>query len=367
MQDKVRVLHIDIDKNWRGGQRQALYLHEYLLSKNYLSIMVCSENSIMEKRCKEQLLRYESINYRNELDLISAVKIGKIVKANKINIIIAHSSHALSLGLLVKLLQRSVKLIAVRRVDFKIQNNILSKWKYKTDYLNKIVCVSNYIKSVMTIAKKIEEKLMTIRDCIDVKRINDSQFDETLKKKLNIQSSEIIIGTVAAFVGHKDYPTFIKAASIVVEKYPNTIFVCVGEGKLKNDMIELSKELNVYEKFRFVGFTDDVISYLKIFDIFVLSSKREGLGSSILDAQAVGLPIIASRTGGIPELIVDGTTGLLVEPKNPKKLSEAILRLIFNKEGRNFLAKNAKENVNEYDIGNYGKNYLELFAELLNE
>lgn len=367
MQNRIRVLHIDVDKNWRGGQRQALYLHKFLSEQNYFSIMVCANNSKMKNQCEESKLLYKTINYHHEFDIVSALEILRIIKANKINFLIAHSSHALSIGLIIKFFHRSIKLVAVRRVDFEIRKNILSIFKYKTRLLNIIVCVSDYIKKIMSINKSIESKLITIRSSIDLKNIGNINADETIKKKLNINKDDIVIGTVAAFVGHKDYPTLINAAKIVLSKYPNSVFICVGDGKLKQQMIELTLSYEVYDNFRFVGFTDNVITYLKIFDIFVLSSKMEGLGSSILDAQALGLPVIASRTGGIPELINDGKTGILVESQNPQQFSKAILRLINNPEERLILGKKAKESVKEYDIENYGKKYLELFSSLLNE
>jgi glycosyltransferase involved in cell wall biosynthesis len=367
MQNEIRVLHIDVDKNWRGGQQQALYLHQFLSDRNIFSVMVCKENSVMAKKCDEKKLSKIEVNYKNELDIFTAIKLIKMCNKENINIIVAHSSHALSIALLVKLFVRKSKLVAVRRVDFEIRNNLLSQFKYKTALLNKIVCVSDFIKRLMQTNCSMNEKLITIHSCIDYSKYQNIVVDVELKKELNLNEDSVIIGMTSAFVGHKDYPNFIRASRIVFQKYSQSIFICVGDGILKSEMESLVKKYGMIQNFRFVGFQKNVVSYMKLFDIFILSSKMEGLGSSILEAKAMGLPVIATKAGGIPEIIKDGFDGILVEPQNSESLAQAIIRLIENKNERLLLGKNAMESVKENDLLNYGNKYLELFKQLLVE
>ena len=102
-----------------------------------------------------------------------------------------------------------------------------------------------------------------------------------------------------------------------------------------------------------------------LLDIFILASKKEGLGTSILDAQSVGLPIIATKAGGIPEIVIHNNNGVLVNPQNPQELAAAIINLIDDKEKRELLGRNAKESVKNFDISiNFNKN-IELIETLL--
>ncbi|PJA95719.1 MAG: hypothetical protein CO129_10290 [Ignavibacteriales bacterium CG_4_9_14_3_um_filter_34_10] len=367
MQSELRVLHIDVDKNWRGGQQQALYLHQFLSDKNIFSVMACTENSMMGKKCNKKKLSKIEVNYKNELDFFTAFKLLQVCYKENINLIVAHSSHALSIALLVKLFVRKVKLVAVRRVDFAIRKNLFSTFKYKTNMLNKIVCVSDFIKQVMSIDERINNKLITIKDCIDTTKYKTIESLNKLRDKLQLHESSFVIGNTSAFVGHKDYPNFIRASKIIVQKYFQSIFLCVGDGILKDEMESLVKEYGLMKNFRFVGFQENVVPYVKLFDIFVLSSKMEGLGSSILEAKAMGLPVIATKAGGIPEIINDGIDGILVEPQNSESLAQAIIRLIENKNERLTLGKNAMESVKENDVLHYGNEYLELFKQLLVE
>jgi len=233
--------------------------------------------------------------------------------------------------------------------------------------LNKIVCVSDFIKQVMSIDERINNKLITIKDCIDTTKYKTIESLNKLRDKLQLHESSFVIGNTSAFVGHKDYPNFIRASKIIVQKYFQSIFLCVGDGILKDEMESLVKEYGLMKNFRFVGFQENVVPYVKLFDIFVLSSKMEGLGSSILEAKAMGLPVIATKAGGIPEIINDGIDGILVEPQNSESLAQAIIRLIENKNERLTLGKNAMESVKENDVLHYGNEYLELFKQLLVE
>lgn len=364
---ELRILHIDIEKGWRGGQQQSFYLHTKLSKDGFFSLMLCRKNSELESKCKNQNLRVITSEIYGELDIALAARIYKIAKKENINFIVAHSSHSLTPALLAKLFYRKLILIAVRRVDFPIGRNIFSVWKYSTKLLNQIVCVSEFIQNIISINQLIKTKSRTIRSGIDLNRFHMQIDKNSLRKKYEIPVDYKVIGTIASFVGHKDYATLIKAISIISEKICNVLFIFVGDGELFSDMKNLAESLKVKELIRFVGFQKNVAEYLNLFDIFVLSSKMEGLGSSILDAHSCGLPVIATRTGGIPEIVFDEINGLLVEPQNPEKLAAAILRLIDNDELRMKLSGNSLDSVKEHDINFTYKQYLQMFYELSND
>ncbi|MCB0749129.1 MAG: glycosyltransferase, partial [Ignavibacteriae bacterium] len=246
MPDKeIRILHIDNEKSWRGGQQQAFYLHQGLTEKNIFSLFICNSNSEIQNRLRKQKLPVKIVNMLGEIDLIAAYKISKICKIEKINIIQAHSGHALTIALLAKLFYRKVKLIGVRRVDFHIKKNFFSKWKYNSNLLNKIICVSEAIKNVLINDNIAGSKLLTIHDGIDINRFSNFQFSPDLKKSYNIPLENIVVGTVAAFVGHKDYPNLINAAKIVCNRINNVTFLALGNGELKTDMENLVTQLNI--------------------------------------------------------------------------------------------------------------------------
>lgn len=366
-QEKAAVLHIDSERYWRGGQQQAVYLHQELLRLGRKSYLLCPPQSKTEKFCRLNNIPVFTLKMRNEADIIAALKISGIVKKHNIAVIVAHTAQALSLAIPAVKRNTFCKLIAIRRVDFHVGRNRLSRWKYSTALLDKIVAVSKAIKNILVSDGIVSEKITVIYDGIDLNKFKKGPSADDLKKKLDIPDNHIIIGTVAALVGHKDYPNFLNAAKSALEKNPNITFIAVGSGNEEKALKELHKQLNLGANFKFVGFQEDVGQFFRLFDIFVLSSKTEGLGSSLLDAMAMNLPVIGTNTGGIPELIENNKNGLLVEKENPRALADAIIKLADNDELRKYFAEEGLKRVQNFSVENIVKQYEMLFDEIILE
>ena len=362
---KVKILHIDTEKSWRGGQQQAAYLLQALDDNGYQTALVCQPNSAFEKFCKDNNLPHFSIKMKGEIDFFAGYRIARLCKKNQFDILHLHSAHALAIGLWVKLFYSKLKLIGVRRVDFHISKNWFSKFKYENRWLDKIVCISDGVKRVLLGDGIPEQKLVTIHDGIDINRFNNVIPPDNFKQQLGIPKNHVLIGTIAAMVGHKDYPNLLRAAKIVLEKTNNVSFCAVGSGADEEKIFSLADQLKLGKRFVFAGFQNEVGKFLKIFDIFVLASKLEGLGTSILDAQAVGLPVVACRTGGIPEIIVHNQNGLLVPSQNETALAEALLQLIKNPSLRKKMGMTATTSVKKFDITNTVDQSVNLYKQIL--
>ena len=135
--ESIRVLHIDTEKGWRGGQQQAAYLFEALHSEGYVTNLICQPDSEIHKYCIKKKLPYHPVRMHNEMDFIAGFKIARYCRKNDFDIVHLHSAHALAIGLWTKFFYSKVKLIAVRRVDFHIKKNFFSQFKYKNKNLFK--------------------------------------------------------------------------------------------------------------------------------------------------------------------------------------------------------------------------------------
>jgi glycosyltransferase involved in cell wall biosynthesis len=326
--DRLNIVHLDSEKSWRGGQQQAFYLHKGLIELGINSLLIGNRNAEILNRCKSENLPYTEQSMVGELDIFASYKISRLCKKKNITILQAHSAHALSIGLFVKLFLPSLILIGVRRVDFSIGKGFFHQLKYNNDKLNKIICISDFIKNVLLKDGIPDNKLVTIRSGVDISKFKSVIPSDSFRKQLGLNDKQLLIGTVAAFAGHKDFPNLLRAFALVIKKLPSTKLCIVGDGPQKNEIYKLTDELGIKNNIIFAGFVDNVGEYLKTFDIFVLASKKEGLGTSIIDAMSVGLPIIATRTGGIPELIKNEENGILVDPQNYNKLADSIIDLI---------------------------------------
>lgn len=363
---EIRVLHLDTERSWRGGQQQAVYLHTHLLQLGITSVFITRKSSALAEYCTRNDLVCYSIPVHFELDPAAACRISRIVRKERINILHAHTAHALTLGIMVKILNPGLILIAVRRVEFSILHSLGSRWKYTNNLVDKIVCISHKIRQVLLAEGLASDKLITIHSGIDLTRFldYDQQFD--IHAKYGIPASHLLVGTIAAFVGEKDYPSLLKAASLIISAKPDVTFIALGDGTLALKLKQLHSELNLGSRFIFCGFQSRVGDFLHDFDIYVMASRKEGLGTSILDALSVGLPVVATRSGGIPEVIIDGYNGLLVEKEDPAALAAALSKLITDFDLRKKLAKNALVSVRDFAITNTVRRNVNLYRELLN-
>ncbi len=362
----IKVLHIDSEKGWRGGQQQVAYLAEGLIRNNYSTAIVCQPKSSLESYCREHGLPYFPIRMLNEGDFIAGLKIAGICYKHDFNILHLHASHSLSIGILAKIFYPKLRLIAVRRVDFPVNKNLFSRFKYRTNFVDRIVCISDGIRRVLLQSGVPEDKLITISSGINLKKFEHIERNNKLKENLGIPSDHLIVGTVAAMVGHKDYPNLLKAAKMVIDQVDRVSFCAVGDGPDREKITNLAQSLNLDRRFIFTGFQQDIGQFLKIFDIFVLASHLEGLGTSMLDAQAIGLPIVGSETGGIPEAVIHNQTGLLVPPQDEEALAKAILKLVTDAKLRKKFGEQALKQVRKFDINVTIKKNIQLYNELIN-
>jgi glycosyltransferase involved in cell wall biosynthesis len=147
-----------------------------------------------------------------------------------------------------------------------------------------------------------------------------------------------VVGNVAALVPHKGQRHLIEAAHLVVREVPDARFVILGEGELREQLEHAVHEHHLDKHVLLPGFRTDVLGCIKGFDFFVMSSVTEGLGTSLLDAMACSRAVVATRTGGIPEVVADGDTGLLVEPRDHDAMAAAIVRLLRDEPMRRRMA-----------------------------
>ena len=176
-------------------------------------------------------------------------------------------------------------------------------------------------------------RAVTIHEGIDIGHVEAAPAAD-LHAELWLPHHAPVVGNVAALVPHKGQRHLIEAAAIVVKRVPDARFVIAGEGELRESLERQIKDRHLEKHVFLIGFRPDVLSVHKAFDIFVMSSVTEGLGTSLLDAMACGKPIVATTAGGMPEVVKDGKTGILVPPRDHEAMAQAIIRLLTDEEAQ---------------------------------
>ena len=330
-------LHIDTARTWRGGQNQVLLTVLGLRALGHRSMLVAHAAGELRQRAQEGL-ELVPIAPKTEMDLTAAWRLSRLVKQVQPDVLHAHDPHAVAMAALALSMSTQLAkppLIASRRVDFHLKDNAFSRWKYRQ--VDVFICVSDAIRRMLIGDGVPPSRIVTIHEGIDLGRVAAAPPAD-LHAELWLPHNSPIVGNVAALVPHKGQRYLIDAAALVVKKVPDARFVIAGEGELRAALERQIKERRLEKHVFLTGFRPDILSVHKAFDVFVMSSVTEGLGTSLLDAMACEKPIVATAAGGMPEVIIDGRTGWLVPPRDPEALADAIVRLLSDPAARREMA-----------------------------
>jgi L-malate glycosyltransferase len=322
------TVHIDTARTWRGGQNQALLTVLGLRARGHRTVLVAHPHGELRRRAAEgpDLL---PLAPRSELDLAAAWRLARILRDLRPAIIHAHDPHGVAMAAAAIGFgtgpSPAPRLVASRRVDFALKLNALSRWKYRQ--VSAFLCASACIREMLLAQGLPADRLFTVHEGIDLEHV-DAAPPTSVRETFWLPHNVPVVGCIGALVEHKGHRYLVDAAAHVVRDVPEARIVILGEGHLRPELTRQVKAHGLERHVLLPGFRPDVLSLLKTFDIFVMPSLTEGLGTSILDALACRRPVVASRVGGIPEVVDDGRTGLLVPPRDPESLAAALTHLL---------------------------------------
>ena len=326
-------LHVDTARTWRGGQNQVLITVMCLRALGRRALLVAHPTGELRRRAAEGL-ELVPLAPRTEMDLRAAWRLSRVLKQLQPDIVHAHDPHGVAMAALALNMgaqRRRPRLIAARRVDFHLGRNALSRWKYRQ--VDCFICASDAIRQMILRDGVPSARAVTVHEGVDVARVEAAPAAD-IHRDLWLPRHSPLVGNVVALVPHKGQRYLVDAAAEVVRHEPDARFIIAGEGELRAALDQRVKHHHLEKHVMLAGFRADVLSVHKAFDIFVMSSVTEGFGTSLLDAMACGKPVVATSTGGIPEIVADGETGILVPPRDPAALAAAIVRLLRDEELR---------------------------------
>jgi L-malate glycosyltransferase len=332
----VRVVHVASGREWRGGQRQVWLLARELQALGIEQVVVTTRGSELARRLISSGITVHAAAWRAGLDprVVPAI-LGELRRPAVIH---AHDAHALALAALAAWATGS-PFVVTRRVTFPLRRRFF--WRR--------AC------RIIVISRAVGEAL--VRDGLDRSQLTiiPSGFDPLVKGSdavdlrthLKLSQRGQLAVSLGSLTPEKDHSTLIKTAGRLVRDLPDLHWIIVGEGPMQSRIQQQIANSGLADRVHLVGPLDDPHQALGQADIFVLSSVSEGLGSSVLAAMARGVPIVATRVGGVPDLL-DSGAGLLVEPGSPEQLAQAICRVLGDPALRQRLISKARE-----ELGNF--------------
>lgn len=393
--ENIKVLHI-ITRFDKGGSAQNTYLSLLgLRKKNYQLSLVSglsleSEMKHEEIKAKEkdiQILKSEGIEFTQCPSLLRRINIIRDLKAffdiwriiKKYNPLIVHT-HSSKAGLMGRLAAKLAGTPIIVHTPhghvffgyfgpFKTKLFIIFE-KLASRITDKIVALTNREKKDHILFKIAEEdKFSVIYSGIELNILKESSSEEkqNLKKELGIPENSLIVGTAGRLVPVKGPEFLVKASKYIISKYPDTYFMFTGDGPLEQDLKRKALEMGISDNIIFLGWRDDLVKIISIYDIFVLPSLNEGMGRVLVEAMALGKSIIASNVGGIPDLVIHGKNGFLVPPKNPKELAKYIQVLLEDKDKREKMGLAGKEMAYNFTSERMVEKIANLYKKLLTQ
>lgn len=324
----IRVLHVDTERTWRGGEQQAMYLAEGLHRRGHDSQVVGKRDSEFVRRARDLGLTAHERPLSGEINPRAVVALRSLLVKGSFDLIHAHTSHAHTQSIIAAQLAGSLPCIVSRRVDYGLDR---SPWKVNrlkyTHGVARYIAISEAIRAVLIQGGVKESRISTVPSGISLERLRGVD-PRAARDVLGLAPEVPLIGAVAHFAWHKGLEVLIDAIPRIRAARPDARFALVGDGELRADLMRRARAAAGDDVVFFPGFRPDAVSFLAAMDVVVCPSLMEGLNTTNLDALALRRAVVASEVGGIPEAIRHGETGLLFPKGDARRLADHVLTLL---------------------------------------
>ncbi len=358
---KIKVFHVIPDLETGGAEKLALDICTFLDKDKFDATLISlypSKKSIYEEIAYKYGVNIVFLDKQKGLDYKVLFKLNKLFRQYKPDIVHTH----LYVGpyVLLPMILNKVKgrVHTVHNIASKELRNFKKKIMKIAYQFFKVtpVAISDYIKKTI----ETEYQLSSTRIPCIYNGIDTENF--TRFKDINRKITFVHVGR---FSKQKNHKLLIESFALALRENSNMVLKLVGDGVLKQEILDMVRDLGIKEKVVFKGIQKDICRELNSSDVFILSSDWEGLPISVLEAMSCGLPIISTRSGGTPDIILDRENGILVDIGDKEGLSKAILDISYNKELREKLGDNSYIHSKKYDIRETCKQYSALYKQIL--
>ena len=301
--------------------------------------------------------------------LAQLVRICRLAKREKTDIVHTFFEKSEVMGwLTARLAGIPIWITSRRDLGFKRKKIYHTIFRFTSKDCNKCVAVCQAVKDQVVRQEKLDsKKIEVIYNGLAFNSYRIPDKEKTLKNEPRIDDHKLLVGMIANFNFEiKGHRYFLEAAKILLKKIPEIEFLLTGDGHLRKQYEEMARQLGIEQKVHFLGKRNDIPSIMSVLSVSVLSSTSEGLSNVILESMAAGKPVVATRVGGNPELVIDGITGYLVPPADPRAMAEVIASLLQNPDKAMAMGVAGKKLVEEkFTIETMVKSYEDLYKSLI--
>ena len=350
--------------NLYGGALQVHYLLRGLAGRVDISnVLVCPEGSAIGKAARENTSALYTVPMRGDLDLLFIPRLAGILKKEKPDIVHLHSRRGADImgGIAARL--AGTPCILTRRVD----NREKRSWaRIKYRYYDRIITISEGIRKVLLSEGVPSDRITCVHSAVDTGQYRKVCDRSWFLREFDLAEDAFICGIVAQLIERKGHRYLLEAMPEILGTHPKTRFLFFGKGPLEKEFRNICTRSGIAENVTFAGFREDLDGILGCLDLLIHPALMEGLGVSLLQAAAAGVPIVATSVGGIPEIVHDGVNGYLVPPGSVHDLGEAVTRIILDRDkARQFGQEGQKIAKDQFSIDSMVEGNLRVYREVM--
>jgi glycosyltransferase involved in cell wall biosynthesis len=347
---KLKIIHTEASPHWGGQEIRIFEEMKWFREQGHEMILVAPGNGTLYQRCKDEDFEVISLYFTKPRTLLNIVRMLWIIWQLKPDVVGTHSSTDSWAGLIASFCLNTRKRIRYRHISAHVKGNFLNKVQYST-LANIVITTGNCISNILIENLRINENKVHVLatpviDSFDLP--NKEEARRLLQKELNLDKGTRFIGQVSVLRGWKGHPYLLEAFYIIASENPNLHLVIVGDGPMMQSLKNRQASSSFPKRIHLVGHKENVHLYFKAFECAILSSTHnEGIPQSLLQSMQVGTPVIGTKVGGIPEIIINGETGYLAEPQDPKSLSSAIIKMLVDSRTAKKISVNCQKQIEE--------------------
>jgi L-malate glycosyltransferase len=350
----MRIVHFDTGQELRGGQHQLLLLARRLRERGHRQLIVCPDGSALVTRARSEGFKIFDLPAHDAMHAHGILQLRQLLRSEGADILHAHDGKGQTISWLASLGRNTrLRRVASRRVTFSPAHAWPTRFKYGYT-CNGVIAVSENIKRLLLSAGVPERKVEVIPDGIELPAdLPGIEVRVRTRAAWGFSEREFVAGHLGSFTPEKGQDIAVDAMACIAEALPRACLVLAGD---------CSGQANVFARrirgqsgaaggrVKLLGYVENLAEFFAGLDVYVMPSRAEGLGSSALMAMAHGLPVVASRRGGLPEIVEDGKTGWVVEPESSRLLAEALACAASDPARRSRFGFNARNRAREFPV-----------------
>lgn len=355
----LNILQVCLSESWGGLEMSALKMTGYFSNRGHRSTCLCLKDSELHKNLHRLKLPHCSISVASHYWAGSILKVRDVINQHRAHVVHCHFLHDLWLVSPALRNLPQVRLFATCHMLFSRTKK--RDWAHRLIYrrLDKLIALTHIAKSVHLRSLPVLAKDMAvIPNGVDLSEFSLEKYSRNeVRREFHVDADQPLVGSIGRLDKGKGLEELIRSAGEVIAEFPDSKFLIVGEatkgqGEFFPDRLRgLIWELDLQDKVILAGFRSDAAQTLRALDIFAFPSYKETFGMSLLEAMAMGVPVVATDSGGVPEILDYGKCGILIPPRQSHPLAEAIKRYLKNPDLATNMAHRARKRVeHEYDL-----------------